>query len=83
MGLDADVEPDRAVKRELLLDEQMAQIVSEILGIIGTCKISVPFPSGGNRMHPPTNHLADAGFSLRGPERTTEILRDNNVGREL
>ena len=82
--LDADVEPDRAVERHLLVDEQVRQLVVERLRFLVASRSSRPSTPQ------PVIVLATRPIICRtlrsravAAQRAAEVLRDDDVGRRL
>src|SRR5713226_5786322 len=82
-GLDADVEPYRAVERRHLVDEQMRQFGLErvALGVGG--EIMLALAPSGDRVDYAADELADTSLALGASERAAEVLRNDDVGRGL
>ena len=81
--LEPAVEPDRAVERGLLVDEDVFQIVAERLQILFGREILVlprPLRDG---VDDAADELLDAALALGRADLPAEILRDDDVGRLL
>ena len=63
--LDADVEPDRAVERRLLVDEQVLQVVRERLQIVLAGEVALLARPAGDRVDDAADQLLDAALALR------------------
>ena len=76
----ADVEPDRRVEAEDLMDEGVLELVLEHFGVGVRGKVTV-LPAG---LHVdadhPVNQLLEAPLPLRGTHRTAEVLGRDDVG---
>ena len=83
MLLEADVEPDRAVERRLLIDEQVLQVVAERLQIVVAREVLLLLRPVGNRVDDAADELLDAALALGRADRAAEILGNDDVGRLL
>src|SRR6185436_6428818 len=82
-GLEAAVEPDRAVERRLLVDEDVLEIVAERLQIVVAGEVLVGARPRRDRVDDAADELLDAAFALRRTDLAAEIFRDDDVGRLL
>ena len=79
--LEAAVEPDRAVERGLLLDEQMLEIAAEGReGVVGREIASASAPTRKWCRRPGRSSCSDRPFALGRPDVAAEVLRDDDVG---
>ena len=83
MLLEADVEPDRAVERRLLIDEQVLQVVAERLQVVVAREVLLLRRPGGNGVDDTADELFDAPLALRSADLAAEILGNDDVGRLL
>ena len=81
--LEADVEPDRAVERRLLIDEQVLQVVAERLQVVVAGEVLLLARPRRDRVDDAADQLLDAALALGRPDLPAEILRDDDVGRLL
>ena len=79
-GVGADVEPDRRVEREDLVDERVGELVLEDLGVLGAGE--VPVLAAGRHVLPDhaVDQLLEAPLPLRGADRAAEVLGGDDVG---
>jgi hypothetical protein len=78
--LEAAVEPDGAVERALLVDQQVLQLVAERLQVGVGPEVLLFLRPPRNRVHHPADELADRPLTLSRPHRPAEVLRDDDVG---
>ena len=83
MLLEADVEPDRAVERRLLIDEQVLQVVAERLLVIFALEVLLLDRPARDGVDDASDQLLDGALALRGADRAAEILGDDDVRRLL
>src|SRR5690606_19875364 len=83
LRLDADVEPDRAVEAGLLMEKQMRELVGEDLGVRRRREVPLRDAPRADRLDDAPDQLTDARLALRRAERAAEVLRHDDVGREL
>ena len=74
------VEPDRAVERRLLIDEQVLQVVAERLQVVFAREVLLLARPAGDRVDDAADQLLDAALALGRADRAAEILRDDDVG---
>ncbi len=79
--LGADVEPDRAVEAEDLVQEGVRQLVLEDLGVGGRGEVLVVLSGLPVRLHDAVDQLLEAGLALRGADGTAEVLAGDDVDR--
>src|SRR3989441_2861260 len=83
LRLDAHVETDRAVEGGLLVEEEMGQLVGERRPIARRGEVALRLAPLADRAHHAADQLPHAALALRRAERAAEVLRDDDVGREL
>ena len=75
-----DVEPDRGVEAEDLVDERVGELVLEDLGVLGGGEVAV-LPAGCHvDAHDPVHELLQAPLALRRADRAAEVLGGHDVG---
>src|SRR6202030_1746526 len=78
-----DVEPDRAVERRLLGDQQEAQLLGPVLGILVRREVvALDAPTGQGVDHA-VDDLADAGLALGAAGGAAEVLLGDDVDGQL
>src|SRR5262249_45234348 len=77
------VEPDRAVEGGFLLEEEVGELVGERVAVIRGGEVALRLAPFGERADHPADQLAHAPLTRRRAERTTEVLRHHDIGREL
>ena len=77
------VEPDRAVERRLLIDEQVLQLVAERLQLVFAGEVLLRARPLGDRVDDAADQLLDAALALGRADLPAEVLRDDDVGRLL
>ncbi len=83
MGVDPHVEPDGAVERRALLEQDVGQLGVEGVGVgIGREVAVGPAPAGDGVGHP-ADHLLDRCLALRRAQGAAEVLAGGHLGREL
>ena len=80
---EADVEPDRAVERGVLVDEDRLQLGLEGLGLLVVNEIAALLAPGDRRLDDAADHLADARLALGRGEPPAEVLLRDDVRRRL
>src|SRR5208283_955689 len=83
LGLDADVEIDRAVERGLLVEEQVLELGVEGFALVGAGKVALLLAPSGDGIDDARDELAHAGLAPRRSERAAKIFRYHDVGRGL
>src|SRR5213079_2264315 len=83
LRLDAHVEPDRAVEGSLLVEEEMGQLVGERRPIARRGEVALRLAPLADGAHHAADQLPHAALPLGRAERAAEVLRDDDVGREL
>src|SRR5206468_6752987 len=83
LRLDPHVEPDRAVEGGLLVEEEMGQLVAERRPIARRGEVALRLAPRADRAHHAADQLPYAALALGRAERAAEVLRDDDVGREL
>ena len=78
--LEADVEPDRAVERGLLIDEQVLELVAERLEVVFAREVLLLARPLGDRVDDAADQLLDAALALGRADLPAEVLRDHDVG---
>src|SRR5436853_114537 len=73
-ALDADVEPDGAVERRLLGDDEVLELGRERGGFVGVGEVAAFDAPLGNRVDDAVGHLLQRRLSLGGAGRATEVL---------
>ena len=81
--LEAAVEPDRAVERGLLIDEQVLQLVAEGLQRVVAGEVLLRPRPAGDGVDDAADELLDAALALGRADLAAEILGDDDVGRLL
>ena len=81
--LDAHVEPDRAVERGALVQDDLLQLVMEDVGVFFGREVSLGPPPAGDRVRHAVDHVLDAVLALRRAEGAPEILGHDDVGGQL
>ena len=81
--LGTDIEPDRAVERGELIDEQEAQLLLEGDRLLRVQEVTAVAAPAADRVDDATNQLLDGGLALGGVLRAVEILGDDDVDRVL
>ena len=81
--LDADVEPDGAVERHLLVQEQVRQLRLEGREVLVRGEVVLRGRPGGDGVHDTVDELADAVLALRRADVAAEVLADDDVGGQL
>ena len=77
----ADVEPDRGVEREVLVDQQPGQLVLEELGVGRLGEVAVCLAGLAVGLHDPVDELLEAPLAGFGADRAAEVLgRDDRGG---
>ena len=79
----ADVEPDRAVERPVLMQAEPGQLAVESFAIFGGGEIAVVQAPIGDRAAHAVNDLADAVLALGRVVLAVEIFADDDVRGEL
>src|ERR1700734_3307892 len=75
-----DVEPDRRVEGEDLVDERVGELVLEDLGVLGAGEVPV-LPAGRDVLSDhAVDQLLEAPLPLRGADRAAEVLGGGAVG---
>ena len=83
LGLDSDVEKDRAVERRLLAQQQMGQFGVEGVALLGVAEVVLLLAPSGDRVDHAQDKLAHAGLAPRTAQRTAEVLGRDHVGGGL
>ena len=78
--LEAAVEPDGAVERRLLIDEQVLQLVAERLQRVVAREVLLLARPPRDRVDDAADQLLDAALALGRADLPAEILRDDDVG---
>ncbi len=81
LRFDAAVEPHRAVKTGLLVQQDMGQFIGKALGIVFRGKVAIFASPTGDGIDHSADHLADAMFPLRRPKRSSKVFRHHHLGR--
>ena len=81
--LEADVEPDRAVERGVLVDEDRLQLGLERLGLVVVGEVAALLAPGDGRVDDAADHLLHARLALRRGEPAAEVLLRDDVRRGL
>src|SRR5687767_3957773 len=79
MLLEADVEPDGAVERRLLIDEQVLEVVRERLQIVVAREVLLFGRPRGDGVDDAADQLLDGPLTLRRADGAAEILGDDDV----
>src|SRR5215472_6648701 len=82
-GLEADVEPDRAVEGGVLVDEDRLQLGLEGVGFVGVREVAALLAPGDGGVDDAADHLLHAGLALRRGEAAAEVLLRDDVRRGL
>ena len=77
----ADVEPDRRVEAEDLVQQHPGQLVLEDLGVALGGEVAVLLAGRAVGAHDPVDELAQAPLALRRADRAAEVLGGDDVGR--
>ena len=77
----ADVEPDRRVECDLLVEEKMRKLGVERLGVLRGGEVAALDAPVADRLGHAGDQGADAGFALVGAVEAVEILRGDDVRR--
>ena len=77
----ADVEPDRGVEREVLVDQQPGQLVLEELGVGRRGEVAVVLAALAVGLHDPVDELLEAPLADVGADRAAEVLRGDDRAR--
>ena len=77
----ADVEPDRRVEAEHLVQQHPGQLVREDLGVGRVGEVAVLLTGGAVGVDHPVDELLERPLPLRGPHRAPEVLGGDDVGR--
>ena len=80
---DADVEPDGAVERHFLVDEQVRQLVVERPRFFIAQEVTVIHSPAGDRVDHAADHLLHAALACGCAELAAEVLGDDDVRRRL
>ena len=83
MGLDPDVEPDRRVERQLLVDDQVGQLGLEGAQVLFRGEVVLVLRPAGDGVDYAVDQLTDAGLALGRAQVAAEVLADDDVGGEL
>ena len=83
LAFDAHVEPDRAVERHLLVDEEVGELRLERVEVLGRGEVALGLGPGRDRVDDAVDELLDAGLALRRADVAAEVLADDDVGGEL
>ena len=83
LGLDADVEIDRAVERRLLIEKQVLELGVKSIARVGVGEVALLLAPSADGIDDARDQLADAGLAPRRAERSAKIFRDDDVGRRL
>ncbi len=75
-----DVEPDRRVEGEDLVDERVGELVIEDLGVLGTGEVPVLTPGRHVLSDHAVDQLLETPLPLRGADRAAEVLGGDDVG---
>ena len=81
-GLNAAIEPDRAVECCLLIDQEVGELRLEGVGVFRRGKVSPLLPPLVNRVHHSSNELSDASLSPLAIGGSPEVLGDHHVCRQ-
>ena len=81
--IQADVEPNRAVERPVLMEAEPGQIAIKILAIFGAGEIAVLQAPIGDRAAHAVDDLADAMLALRRVDLAVEVFTHHDVGGQL
>ena len=76
-----DVEPDRRVEAEHLVQQHPGQLVVEDLGVLLGGEVAVLLAGAAVLADDPVDDLAQAGLALRGADGAAEVLGRHDVGR--
>ena len=79
-GLGADVEPDRRVEAEVLVQQHVGELVLEDLGIGRGSEVAVGLPRLAIGQNDAIDELLQALFALGGAQRPAEVLRRDDRG---
>ena len=79
----ADVEPDGAVERGLLVHHQVGELVAERLAVLGCGEVAVVGAPPGDRVDDSGDELPDAVLAIGGARVPAEVLVGDDVGRLL
>src|SRR5436309_10912681 len=77
----ADVEAARRVEAEHLVHQHVRQLMVEDLRVFRSREVAVLLAGALVRRHDAVDQLTKARLTLRGPDRTAEVLRRDDVGR--
>ena len=75
-----DVEPDRGVEREVLVDQQPGHLVLEGLGVGRGREVPVVDTRLGVGLHDPVDQLLEAPLAYVGADRAAEVLGGDDRG---
>ena len=75
-----DVEPDRRVEAEHLMDEGVLELMVENLGVPGGGEVAVLDARRHVDADHPVDQLLEAPLTLRGADRAAEVLGGHDVG---
>ena len=81
--LEPAVEPDRAVERRLLVDQDVLEVLAERLQILVGREVPVRLRPHRDRVDDAADELLDAALALGGANLAAEIFRDDDIGRLL
>ncbi len=77
----ADVEPDGRVEGGLLVEEQVAELGEEDLGVVGGGEVAVADAPVADGFGDAGDEGADAGLTFGGADLAVEVLGGDDVGR--
>ncbi len=77
--LGADVEPDRRVEAEHLVEESVRQLVLEDVGVVLGGEVAVLLAGGAVGEHHAVDDLLEAPLALRGADGAAEVLGRDDV----
>ena len=77
----ADVEPDRRVEAEHLVQQHPGQLVLEDLGVGRAGEVAVLLAGRAVGLHHPVDELLERPLALRRADRAAEVLGGDDVGR--
>ena len=79
----ADVEPDRRIERDVLMNAQPRQVAVEVLAVFSRGEIAVLQAPIGDRAADAVDKLPHARLALRGAVFAVKIFVDHDVRRQL
>src|SRR5208337_3192057 len=79
LGLDADVEIDRAVERGLLVEEQVLELGVESFARVGACEVGLLLAPSGDGIDDAGDELADAGLAPGRSERPRKYFETTTL----